>query len=353
MECSVALDYVCSWSRAYLSWVQQKPTQEHYQDVFELFAYASLRWFILFTPRVTLHTVNQQYIRKLFQILVIILDHLRGLQRKDRLSSALKTTRALTEQQEGVVSVFKNKFIQYLEQTQAPADEEASRIARDLGQRLLDDLQFRSASISCLLINKNGSQETGCVRNLTACLSEKEFLQPYLIESQITENIISANYTDSDMEEAVGWAVQQAFLDYDREKGTSHQIRNPSDYLVLWFLDSPRDSYEGGSIFAPAYAVVRTALEGRSISETFAATGAFKQGKLIRVNGIPVKVRTAVDSGKKNIILPVDNLDEAPEDLKEYLLPADTVSQIFWHISRVWLFSNYIRRLSERGFDHL
>jgi ATP-dependent Lon protease len=91
---------------------------------------------------------------------------------------------------------------------------------------------------------------------------------------------------------------------------------------------------DGPSAGAAIFLAVFSALQKRPIEQDVAVTGELSiHGRVRPVGGIPEKIYGARQAGIKKVLIPVENLPEAPSDLSDLvIIPVATVKDILSHV---------------------
>jgi ATP-dependent Lon protease len=121
------------------------------------------------------------------------------------------------------------------------------------------------------------------------------------------------------MRESIEAAAQYIKANHDK-LGISSEWRQNFDVAVLaTYMGIPK---EGPSAGVAMVTGIVSALKGIPVRNDLAMTGEITiMGKVLPVGGIQQKVRAAFDAGVKEVLLPVENLDEA-RHLPSYVLEA-------------------------------
>lgn len=102
-------------------------------------------------------------------------------------------------------------------------------------------------------------------------------------------------------------------IKYYAEKETNTSLDNMDLYVSL---DSLSHEVDGSSASATMAVALIALIEGKQVNNSIVMTGSLeKTGAIVRIEGLPIKIKVAEQKGEKEILIPESQCNEIPENV--------------------------------------
>ncbi len=128
---------------------------------------------------------------------------------------------------------------------------------------------------------------------------------------------------------AFGSSIQDSIplVIYNVEKETNTSLRNEDVFIRL---DSISHDIDGSSASATMAIGLIALLENKNINKSIVLTGTLtKTGKILKIDGLDVKIKVAEQKGVEEILIPSSQCNEVPENVSINVECVETLDEAF------------------------